>query len=155
MNLKGTVRKYLSYRGFGFIEYDESEKDIFFHSSNFQASEVPKENQEVEFRVIDTPKGKEAIEVKLVQPQTIQSEGEENELAPLDAKVLNELDGIGPKYLELLKATGIKSVNSLMELNAEKLYASLLDTNESMGITKRPPTLSNVEKWIEAAGSRR
>ena len=150
--MKGIVRKYLSYRGFGFIEYDESEKDIFFHSSNFQASVVPTENQEVEFRVIDTPKGKEAVEVKLVQSDAKQPEIDEKEQKLFDSKGLDELDGIGPKYLELLEAAGIKSVNSLMEFNAENLYASLLDTNELKCITKRPPTLSIVEKWIESAG---
>ena len=63
--MKGTIKKYLSYRGYGFIEAAESERDIFFHSSNFQ-SQIPKENQKVMFKVIDTPKGKEAVDVRII-----------------------------------------------------------------------------------------
>ena len=72
--MKGTISKYLSYRGYGFIDYDESEKDLFFHSSNFQSTETSSENQKVEFRVIDTPKGKEAVDVQLVMSITSRSQ---------------------------------------------------------------------------------
>jgi cold shock CspA family protein len=88
--LKGTVSKYLTYRGYGFIEYSESEKDIFFHSSNFQSTEMPSENQLVEFRVIDTPKGKEAVDVKLVQSDVEQSEDEETEQDSVQVKGLDD-----------------------------------------------------------------
>lgn len=157
--MKGTVSKYLTYRGYGFIEYDESETDIFFHSSNFQSTEIPSENQQVEFRVIETPKGKEAVDVKLVQSDIDEPEEEvidddnEDEKGPVEVKGLDELEGIGPKYLELLEASDIKSVKSLTEYTPEDLLTNLLQVNESNGITKRPPTLSVVEKWIEAAGN--
>jgi len=66
--MKGKIKKYLSYRGYGFIEVEEIEKDIFFHSSNFQSTEIPTQDQEVEFRIIDTPKGQEAVDVKVIPP---------------------------------------------------------------------------------------
>ena len=155
--MKGTIKKYLSYRGYGFINYDESEKDLFFHSSNFQSTEIPSENQEVEFRIIETPKGQEAVDVKLVSSDIEQVSGEEDESEeiPVQDNELENLEGIGPKYLELLKAAGIESVNSLSENTPEELLANLLAVNETKEITKRPPTLSLVEKWIQTASNGR
>ena len=155
--MKGTIKKYLSYRGYGFINYDESEKDLFFHSSNFQSTEIPSENQEVEFRIIETPKGKEAVDVKLVSSdvESVSDEEDENEEMPVQDNELENLEGIGPKYLELLKAAGIESVISLSENTPEELLANLLAVNETKEITKRPPTLSLVEKWIQTASNGR
>jgi len=151
--VKGKIKKYLSYRGYGFINYDESEKDLFFHSSNFQSTEIPSENQEVEFRIIDTPKGQEAVDVKLVTSsiEQVSDEEDESEEIPVQVNELDNLDGIGPKYLELLEAAGIKTVNSLSEYAPEELLVKLLAVNETKEITKRPPTLPLVEKWVQAA----
>lgn len=151
--MKGKIKKYLTYRGYGFIDYDESEKDLFFHSSNFQSTEVPSENQEVEFRIIETPKGKEAVDVKLVTSsiEQVSDEEDESEEIPVQVNELDNLDGIGPKYLELLEAAGIKTVNSLSEYAPEELLVKLLAVNETKEITKRPPTLPLVEKWVQAA----
>lgn len=155
--MKGTIKKYLSYRGYGFINYDESEKDLFFHSSNFQSTEIPSENQEVEFRIIETPKGQEAVDVKPVASdiEQVSDEEDESEEIPVQDNELENLEGIGPKYLELLKAAGIESVISLSENTPEELLANLLAVNETKEITKRPPTLSLVEKWIQTASNGR
>ena len=154
--MKGTISKYLSFRGYGFIDYDDSEKDLFFHSSNFQSTETPSENQKVEFRVIDTPKGKEAVDVHIVMSNMEQlSEEAESEEIPIQVNELTNLDGVGPKYLELLEAAGIESVNSLSENTPEELLANLLSVNEAKEITKRPPTLHLVEKWVRDAGNGR
>ena len=151
--MKGKIKKYLTYRGYGFIDYDESEKDLFFHSSNFQSTEIPSENQEVEFRIIETPKGQEAVDVKLVKSsiEQVSDEEDESEEIPVQVNELKDLDGIGPKYLELLEAAGIKTVNSLSEYAPEELLVKLLAVNETKEITKRPPTLPLVEKWVQAA----
>jgi cold shock CspA family protein len=152
--VKGKIKKYLSYRGYGFIEYEGSEKDIFFHSSNFQSTEIPRESQDVEFRVIDTPKGKEAVDVKVVPSgvEEVSEESEEVEEVPDEVEEvpdagadLGELSGVGPKYLELLKAAGIESVESMTGYAPEVLLANLLAVNEAQGITKRPPTLALVK----------
>jgi CspA family cold shock protein len=152
--VKGKIKKYLSYRGYGFIEVEGSEKDIFFHSSNFQSTEFPRQGQEVEFRLIDTPKGKEAVEVKAVQPavEQVSEEPDEVEQIPETVSDLDKLNGVGPKYRELLKAAGVKSVKAITEYAPEVLLANLLAVNEAQGITKRPPTLPLVKEWIQAAG---
>ena len=67
---------------------------------------------------------------------------------------ISELEGVGPKYQELLRAAGYTSIKAIAESNPENLYTKLLETNEETGITKRPPTLKNIEEWIKAAGSR-
>jgi len=64
---------------------------------------------------------------------------------------LGELNGVGPKYLELLMAAGINSVKSITEYEPEALLANLLAVNEAQGITKRPPKLPLVKEWIQAA----
>ena len=152
--MKGKIKKYLSYRGYGFIEVEDSEKDIFFHSSNFQSTELPGQGLEVEFRVIDTPKGKEAVDVKVAPPDAEEAPEEptETEQAPESASDLDELNGVGPKYRELLTAAGVKTIKGITEYAPEVLLANLLAVNESQGITKRPPTLDVVKEWIKTAG---
>jgi cold shock CspA family protein len=160
--VKGKIKKYLSYRGYGFIEVEDSEKDIFFHSSNFQSTELPGQGLEVEFRVIDTPKGKEAVDVKVVPPEAEEASEElaepaeeepaEEEPVPESASDLDELNGVGPKYRELLTAAGVKTIKGITEYAPEVLLANLLAVNESQGITKRPPTLDVVKEWIKTAG---
>ena len=161
--MKGKIKKYLSYRGYGFIEVEEIEKDIFFHSSNFQSTEIPTQDQEVEFRIIDTPKGQEAVDVKVIPPgveqvseepaetEQVSEEPVETEQMPETGTDLGELNGVGPKYLELLTAAGINSVKSITEYEPEALLANLLAVNEAQGITKRPPKLPLVKEWIQAA----
>ena len=151
--MKGKIKKYLSYRGYGFIEVEEIEKDIFFHSSNFQSTEIPTQDQEVEFRIIDTPKGQEAVDVKVIPPgaEQVSEEPAETEQMPETGTDLGELNGVGPKYRELLTAAGINSVKSITEYEPEALLANLLAVNEAQGITKRPPTLPLVKEWIQAA----
>ena len=65
-----------------------------------------------------------------------------------------ELEGVGPKYQELLRAAGYTSIKAIAESNPEALFSKLIETNEDTGITKRPPTQRNVEEWIKAASSR-
>jgi cold shock CspA family protein len=171
--MKGKIKKYLSYRGYGFIEVEEIEKDVFFHSSNFQSTEIPTQDQEVEFRIIDTPKGQEAVDVKVIPPgaeqvseepaeteqvseepaetEQVSEEPVETEQMPETGTDLGELNGVGPKYRELLTAAGINSVKSITEYAPEALLANLLAVNEAQGITKRPPTLPLVKEWIQAA----
>jgi cold shock CspA family protein len=75
--MKGKIKKYFSYRRYGFIEVEGQEDDIFFHASNYPISSIPSVNQEVEFMLNDTPKGKEAIEIKITVVDTINSKASE------------------------------------------------------------------------------
>lgn len=65
---KGTIKKLITDRGFGFIAQDGSDKDLFFHSKELQGVEFDalKEGDAVEFEVSDSPKGPNATSVKRV-----------------------------------------------------------------------------------------
>jgi cold shock CspA family protein len=64
--MKGKIAKYFSFKGYGFIDIEGSEDDIFFYSSSYPAISTPEVNTQVEFKVIETPKGKEATEITIV-----------------------------------------------------------------------------------------
>jgi cold shock CspA family protein len=151
----GKIKKYFSYRGYGFIEHAESEKDIFFHSSNFQ-SQIPKENQKVMFNLIDTPKGKEAVDVKVIQSEINGSSDEAERIEQMHTQKseLRELNGVGPKYLELLEASGLQSMESFSKYTPDMLLTILHETNEKQNITSRPPSRAVIEEWIQSAAER-
>ena len=151
--MKGKISKYLSYRGYGFIKVEGEEKDIFFHMSKYPAANMPTQGQLVEFSVEVTPKGKEAVNIKVLQVDEEELEGvKENtaEVRPIEND-LNQLTGVGPKYKELLVKASINSSNEMIEYSPENLLAVLLSTNEKEQVTKRPPTLTQVTDWISLA----
>jgi len=62
--MKGTIKR-LTDRGFGFISYDDSDKDLFFHSNelkNVQFNDL-REGDKVTFEIADSPKGPNATNV--------------------------------------------------------------------------------------------
>ncbi len=66
-NLKGKVKWFNSMKGFGFIEPEGGEKDVFVHQSSLaDEKEYLREDDEVEFEVEETPKGKQAVNVRKV-----------------------------------------------------------------------------------------
>jgi CspA family cold shock protein len=58
----GTVKFFNEDKGFGFINDEESNKDVFVHKSAL--TERIRENDHVSFEIEDTPKGPSAINVK-------------------------------------------------------------------------------------------
>ncbi|MEM2935906.1 MAG: cold shock domain-containing protein [Candidatus Bathyarchaeia archaeon] len=60
---KGTVKRWLSMRGYGFITAEDG-RDVFVHNSEIQGKNSLKEGEKVEFEVIDTGRGPKAIKVK-------------------------------------------------------------------------------------------
>lgn len=66
-SLKGTVKRWLLGRGYGFIQPDEGEKDIFVHYSDIEGESELKEGQRVEFEVEDTYRGPRAVKVSLIE----------------------------------------------------------------------------------------
>lgn len=64
--LEGIVKKWLDGRGFGFIEVDDSEDDVFVHHSELQGTYSLMSGQKVEFEVEDSDKGPRATNVKVV-----------------------------------------------------------------------------------------
>ena len=169
--LKGKIKKYLSYRGFGFIEIDDSEDDIFFHISQFPRTALPTAGQDIEFELVESPKGKEAQNIKIIEktseifntepeeekttreePKTeLETEPEPEKPEEPEVDDLDTLNGVGPTYQKLLRAAGISSKAKLVSETPEAIYDLLSKANEEHGITKRPPTLANVEAWINLA----
>jgi len=69
---KGTIKKLISDKGFGFIK-TEDEKELFFHRNDLQGMEFSslKEGQEVEYEAGTGRDGRpQAVKVKLPQPKT-------------------------------------------------------------------------------------
>ena len=62
----GKVKFFDIEKGFGFILPDEEMDDLFFHLSSFSGG-VPFENDRVEFKIGEGPKGPCAIHVKILE----------------------------------------------------------------------------------------
>ena len=69
---KGTIRRLITDRGFGFIQTAEG-KDLFFHRSELEGVDYSslREGQEVEYEVGQGRNGRpEAVRVRLTPPKT-------------------------------------------------------------------------------------
>lgn len=55
--MEGTVKKWLEFRGFGFIEVEGRDDDIFVHHTELNDVSSLTSGQKVEFEIEDTPKG--------------------------------------------------------------------------------------------------
>jgi len=62
----GTVKWYNARKGFGFIERDDGEKDVFVHASAVKSAGLNRleEGQKVSFEIEDSPKGPNAVNLK-------------------------------------------------------------------------------------------
>ena len=69
--MESKVKWFNNTKGYGFIEYTDTE-DIFVHYSAIDSDgyKTLSENQLVEFKLIETSKGYQAINVQLVKEQT-------------------------------------------------------------------------------------
>jgi len=68
---KGTIRRLITDRGYGFIKTERGE-DLFFHRNELQGVDYNslREGQQVEFKVGQVRTGRpEAVRVKLAQPE--------------------------------------------------------------------------------------
>ena len=64
--MKGSVKRWLDGRGYGFIQPENSEEDIFVHHTGLISAYELEMGQDVEFEVEDTPRGPRAIQVKVL-----------------------------------------------------------------------------------------
>lgn len=60
--LQGKVKWFNPSKGFGFLERDDKEKDVFIHITAVKEAGISKlfENDKLEFELIDGPKGPSA-----------------------------------------------------------------------------------------------
>jgi CspA family cold shock protein len=120
--MKGKIVKFFSFRGFGFIEPENSQENIFFHISNFPKYVQPEIGQQVEFEETETPKGKEAVNVKLVtETITVEVEADEKEAEKAEASILklSEIKGVGKVTEAKLSEAGYDSVESIISADAQ------------------------------------
>jgi CspA family cold shock protein len=67
MSQQGKIKFFDSQKGFGFINPDDGDKDIFVHRNNVENlgyDQGLKDDEAVEFDVEETPKGLSAINVR-------------------------------------------------------------------------------------------
>jgi predicted flap endonuclease-1-like 5' DNA nuclease len=64
---------------------------------------------------------------------------------------LMRINGVGSEYSDLLEAAGVDSVKELAQRRADNLHAKMLEVNEAKKLVRRPPSLSEVEKWVAEA----
>ena len=67
MSLKGKVKWFNGTKGYGFIEREDKEKDVFVHSSAVRDAGLNQldEGQEVTFEVENGEKGPSAVSLKI------------------------------------------------------------------------------------------
>lgn len=64
---------------------------------------------------------------------------------------LFRIKGVGEEYSDLLEEVGVDTVAELARRNPENLHAKILEVNEEKALVRRPPTMSQVQSWIEQA----
>ena len=66
--LKGQVKWFNPRKGFGFLEREDKEKDVFVHITAVKAAGIKalQENDKVEFTLEDGPKGPSAVNLKKI-----------------------------------------------------------------------------------------
>ncbi|MDR3217960.1 MAG: DUF4332 domain-containing protein [Dysgonamonadaceae bacterium] len=66
---------------------------------------------------------------------------------------LFRINGIGQEFSELLEAAGVDTVPELAQRKAENLTAKMEEVNNVKKLTRRTPSLKEVEKWVDEAKS--
>ena len=64
---------------------------------------------------------------------------------------LFRITGVGQEFAELLEAAGVDTVPELAQRRADNLTAKMLEVNEQKNLTRRNPSLAEVEKWVTEA----
>lgn len=64
---------------------------------------------------------------------------------------LFRITGVGQEFAELLEVAGVDTVPELAQRKADNLTAKMEEVNEAKKLTRRSPSLKEVEKWIAEA----
>ncbi len=66
---------------------------------------------------------------------------------------LMRIKGVAEEYSELLHEAGVDTVKELKHRNAQNLAAKMAAVNESKKLTRKLPSASVVEDWVDQAKS--
>jgi len=64
---------------------------------------------------------------------------------------LFRIKGVGEEYSDLLEASGVDTVVELSKRVPENLHTKMLEVNAEKNLVRRPPSLSEVTRWIQEA----
>jgi len=64
---------------------------------------------------------------------------------------LMRVKGVGEEYSDLLEVAGVDTVKELRRRNPQNLHAAMVAANEEKNLVRRPPSVSEVERWVEHA----
>jgi predicted flap endonuclease-1-like 5' DNA nuclease len=64
---------------------------------------------------------------------------------------LFRIKGVGEEYSDLLEASGVDTVVELSKRVPENLHPKMLEVNADKNLVRRPPSLSEVTRWIQEA----
>jgi len=124
--MKGKIIKYFSFRGFGFIALENSQDEIFFHVSSYPELVPPEIGKDVEFELIETPKGKEATNIKILTDTPADEPVEAPADEPVEAESpetstleVGEIKGVGKATEEKLRGGGFDTVESIASVDAD------------------------------------
>jgi cold shock CspA family protein len=65
--MRGIIKFYNEEREFGFISSTEIYEDLYFNKKSFRSDRRPYKKQKVEFKVIETERGKAADDIYLLR----------------------------------------------------------------------------------------
>ena len=134
--MNGKIVKYFSRRGFGFITPVDSQDEIFFHVSSYPTEVEPEIGKDVEFELIETPKGKEAKNVKVLvdasEEEDVEAESPEEEEAPEEEAPeeevseasglgVGDITGVGKATEEKLVGAGFETLESIAAVDGDAL----------------------------------
>jgi predicted flap endonuclease-1-like 5' DNA nuclease len=64
---------------------------------------------------------------------------------------LMRIKGVGSEYSDLLEASGVDTVRELAQRVPANLHARMVEVNAAKRLTRRVPTLNEVDAWIAEA----
>ena len=121
--MKGKIIKYFSRRGFGFIAPEGSQDEVFFHVSNYPELVQPEIGKDVEFVLIETPKGKEATKIEVLgdvsAEEPVEAEAPEAESPGASVLGVGDIKGVGKATEEKLRKGGFETVESIASVDAD------------------------------------
>jgi cold shock protein len=65
--MQGTVKWFSGFKGFGFIIPADHGQDVFVHYSALLGDRPPEQGEKVRFEIEQTPKGRAAVRVEVIE----------------------------------------------------------------------------------------